>query len=89
MAYENIQYDVRDQIATITLNRPHALNTFNWDMFKELHAALDTIERDDAVRVLIITGAPRPDGRPLFRRVSMLRPGPKAKAHRPSTAAPG
>lgn len=59
MAYENILYDVDDQIATITLNRPQALNAISPELEAELHHALDAGDRDDGVRVFILTGAGR------------------------------
>ena len=57
MAYETILYDVSDQIATITLNRPEQLNAYNTRMMDELIAAFDEAEADDGVRVVIVTGA--------------------------------
>lgn len=57
MAYENIVFDVADGIATITFNRPKALNALNGHLLDELAAALDAIEADEQIRVLILTGA--------------------------------
>ncbi len=54
-----ILLDVREGVATITLNRPDRLNSFNEDMHRALAAALDQIESDEAVRCLFITGAGR------------------------------
>jgi enoyl-CoA hydratase/carnithine racemase len=51
--------DVADGIATITLNRPGALNAFNDAMEAGLLSALERCDRDDAVRVVILTGAGR------------------------------
>lgn len=59
MTYENIQYAVQDGIARLTLNRPDKLNSFTADMHAELRSALDTIQEDKAVRVLVLTGAGR------------------------------
>ena len=59
MAYETILYEVSEQIATITLNRPDYLNAISQTMETELHAALDAADRDDEVRVVILTGAGR------------------------------
>jgi 2-(1,2-epoxy-1,2-dihydrophenyl)acetyl-CoA isomerase len=56
MTYETITLDIRDQIATITLNRPERLNACSLDMADEISDALDRL--DDA-RVLVITGAGR------------------------------
>jgi enoyl-CoA hydratase/carnithine racemase len=47
---------VRDGIATITLDRPEALNAFTVTMFDGLHALLDRVDADDAIRAVVITG---------------------------------
>ena len=57
--FETIRYDVADNIATITLHRPDRLNAFNPVMADELIAAFDRSDADDAVRVVIVTGAGR------------------------------
>lgn len=57
MAYENILFEVTEGIATLTFNRPKALNALNGNLLDELAAALDTIEADEQIRVLILTGA--------------------------------
>jgi enoyl-CoA hydratase/carnithine racemase len=57
--YETIRYDLRDDILTITLNRPDRLNAFNSTMAEELIAAFDAADADDAVRVIVVTGAGR------------------------------
>jgi 2-(1,2-epoxy-1,2-dihydrophenyl)acetyl-CoA isomerase len=54
-----ILFEVADGAATITLNRPDKLNAFNEAMHRELARALDRIEADDAIRVLLLTGAGR------------------------------
>lgn len=59
MSYEQIVYEVEDGIATLTLNRPEKLNAFTRDMMYEVLDALDRVDADDAVRVLIVTGAGR------------------------------
>lgn len=57
MAYENILFEVTEGIATLTFNRPKALNALNGNLLDELAAALDAIEADERIRVLILTGA--------------------------------
>jgi enoyl-CoA hydratase len=57
MAYENLLYDVKDQIARITFNRPAVLNALNRRTIEELGYALDAARADDSVRVVILTGA--------------------------------
>jgi enoyl-CoA hydratase len=57
MSYENILYDKKDGIATITFNRPKVLNALNRQTIAELHQALLDARDDSSVRVLILTGA--------------------------------
>lgn len=57
MAYQAILYDVRDATAHITLNRPKKLNAMNALCIGEMRAALADARADDAVRVVIISGA--------------------------------
>jgi enoyl-CoA hydratase/carnithine racemase len=59
MAYEAILYETAGPVATITLNRPQALNAINPQMTAELHAALDAADADPAVRAIVLTGAGR------------------------------
>jgi len=58
-SFETLLYSVEDGIATITLNRPEKLNAFNTQMMKDMIAAFDATDADDAVRVVIVTGAGR------------------------------
>jgi enoyl-CoA hydratase len=57
MGYENILYEVKDQIARITFNRPNVLNALNRKTIEELGDALNSARLDNSVRVLILTGA--------------------------------
>lgn len=57
MEYHFITYSLENNIAKITLNRPEVLNSFNFQMAKELQDALDEVNKNDEVRVVIITGA--------------------------------
>ena len=59
MAYEAILLDVKDQVATITLNRPERLNAWNAQMAGELSEALTACNENDDVRAIVITGAGR------------------------------
>ena len=59
MTYQNIRFEARDGIARLTLNRPDKLNSFNGAMHAELRAALDGVQHDKSIRVLVITGAGR------------------------------
>ncbi len=66
MQYQTIKYEKADGYAVITLNRPEALNAQNDVLFHECCDALADIEKDDRTSTFIVTGAPRPDGRPCF-----------------------
>jgi enoyl-CoA hydratase/carnithine racemase len=57
--FETLLYAVEDGVATITLNRPEKLNAFNTQMMKDMIAAFDATDADDAVRCVIATGAGR------------------------------
>lgn len=57
MGYEHILFSLDEGIATITFNRPKALNALNSALLKEFSQALDEIEADEAVRVLVLTGS--------------------------------
>src|SRR5207244_3159498 len=59
MDYEQIRYAVEDGILTITLHRPEKLNAFTTRMMHELLDAFERADADDAVRVVIVTGAGR------------------------------
>ncbi len=59
MAYENILVAVDDRIAVATLNRPQVLNALNRATMDELVDALETFERDEAIRCVVLTGAGR------------------------------
>jgi len=54
-----VQVDVRDGLATVTLNRPEKLNALTPELCRELITALRTASTDAAVRVIILTGAGR------------------------------
>ncbi len=59
MTYETLDVHVADGILTLTLDRPDRLNAFDAAMMNELIAAFDAADADDAVRVVIVTGAGR------------------------------
>ena len=59
MSYEQILYDVKDQILTITLHRPEKLNAYTAKMQAELIDAFARASADDDVRAIIVTGAGR------------------------------
>jgi enoyl-CoA hydratase/carnithine racemase len=57
--FETLLYSVEEGICTITLNRPDRLNAFNTQMMRDMIAAFDLTDADDAVRAVIVTGAGR------------------------------
>lgn len=59
MAYETIEYEVAEQILTITLNRPEKLNACTVAMERELIDAFDRADKDDDVCAIIVTGKGR------------------------------
>jgi 2-(1,2-epoxy-1,2-dihydrophenyl)acetyl-CoA isomerase len=60
MTYQNIRFEVQaGGIARLTLNRPDKLNSFTGAMHTELRSALDVVQTDKSIRVLVITGAGR------------------------------
>lgn len=54
MELKAITYEVADHIATVTLDRPEALNSFNDDMGNEMGWAWETIREDDDVHVVVL-----------------------------------
>jgi enoyl-CoA hydratase/carnithine racemase len=77
--YECIRFEMAaEHVARVVLSRPEAANALSLDMFGELADAIERIDRDDEVRVWILTGAPRIDGRPWFSAgadLKMTAPG--------------
>ena len=59
MEYKNILLEQQDNIAVLSLNRPNKLNAFTFSMMEEMIAALDSLDADDSVHALIITGKGR------------------------------
>jgi enoyl-CoA hydratase len=55
--YKNIEVKIEKGIATITINRPKALNALNTETLEELKNVLEVLQNDDGVKVIVITGA--------------------------------
>jgi enoyl-CoA hydratase/carnithine racemase len=58
-AYEDLLYEVKDRVAIISLNRPDSLNAYTAAMGQSLQNAITAAIVDDAVRVIVLTGAGR------------------------------
>ena len=54
--FSEIKYELRNNAALITLNRPAMMNAFTGTMMRELVAAFDKSDADDSVRAVVITG---------------------------------
>lgn len=59
MNYDSIQFKIDGGVAVLTLNRPDRLNAFTRAMHLEVRDALDRVQADKSVRVLVLTGAGR------------------------------
>ena len=59
MTFTTILVNIDDGIATVTLNRPGAMNAWNSRMALELSNAMASLDRDDSVRAIVVTGAGR------------------------------
>ena len=57
MTYNNLEIQIEDKTALLTINRPQALNALNKETIEELSAAFGELESDSAVRVIILTGS--------------------------------
>ncbi|VAX07596.1 1,2-epoxyphenylacetyl-CoA isomerase [hydrothermal vent metagenome] len=56
MSYKNIEFNITDGLACLTLNRPDSLNSFTTDMHEEMRSAMTQVENDPTVRCLLLTG---------------------------------
>ena len=59
MEFETVLVEVDAGVATLTLNRPDAMNAFDHTLDREFHEAMWLLEADEAVRVIVVTGAGR------------------------------
>ncbi len=56
MAYDFL-YEVNDGVATLTFNRPEVLNALTFEVYEQFRDLLEALRYDDAVKVLVLTGA--------------------------------
>ncbi|MBA3856106.1 MAG: enoyl-CoA hydratase [Cyanobacteria bacterium PR.3.49] len=59
LTYRNILTSTEDQIGIVTLNRPTVLNALSHDLMDELVKALEEFDKDENIRVIILTGSER------------------------------
>jgi 2-(1,2-epoxy-1,2-dihydrophenyl)acetyl-CoA isomerase len=59
MSFNNIEFSINQGAATLTLNRPKALNSFTAEMHAEIRQAMQQVIDDSSIRCLVITGAGR------------------------------
>jgi len=57
MEFENLLFDVDNGVATITFNRPKALNALNSETFRELSRAINYCKENESVKAVVLTGA--------------------------------
>jgi len=57
MSYETILFDVKEGVASLTLNRPDVFNAFNEQLSADVNDALKKVSKDKSIRVLVISGA--------------------------------
>ncbi|MFE9603772.1 enoyl-CoA hydratase/isomerase family protein [Streptomyces hokutonensis] len=57
MDLKTVLFEVTDHVATLTLNRPQAMNSFNQRMLEEFSAIWDRVKTDDDVRVVVLRGS--------------------------------
>ena len=57
MGYENLLFDIRNQVATVTINRPAKRNALNGKTVEEIFHAFQTVQKDIGVRAAILTGS--------------------------------
>jgi enoyl-CoA hydratase/carnithine racemase len=56
--YQDLRFEVRDQVATVTMHRPEVRNAFGGAMVSELDDAFRRCDADDEIRAVVFTGTP-------------------------------
>ena len=57
MTFDNLNIEIENKIATITINRPQSLNALNKNTIQDLSNAFDQLENNNTVRAIILTGS--------------------------------
>ena len=59
MSFQTVTIEQDGAVALVSLNRPEALNSFNATLRRELHGAVEQVNADESVRVVVLTGSGR------------------------------
>jgi 1,4-dihydroxy-2-naphthoyl-CoA synthase len=87
MSYATLAYDLRpDGVATLRLNRPEAKNAMNGTMYDEARGLVAEIDRDPAVRVVVLTGTAAPSAPAATSSTSRARPSGRKRIAWPKPA---
>ena len=57
MSYQNLKFEIADGVATVTIDRPKALNALNSDTLGEMEEVFAACKNDDSVKAVVVTGA--------------------------------
>ena len=87
MTYATIEFTVADDVATLTLNRPAALNALTTELLDEVIDAVDRVRDGGTARCLLLTGAGRAfcSGADLAAGMARVSDGPRDLGHRLET----
>ena len=66
-----ILVEKKDKVAVVTLNRPKALNALCEQLLKELSAALNSLQKDNSVSSIVLTGSKKAFAGILFRKLKI------------------
>ena len=59
MSYNTIKLEISDAVATLTFNRPKVLNALSPELIGEFQQAINEVQHNEAIRVLVLTGEGR------------------------------
>jgi enoyl-CoA hydratase len=79
MSYETLIFEKEEGIGIVTMNRPDRLNALSFKLKEELGAVFEVMEKDDEVKVVILTGGPKAfsAGADIKERSTIQMPQPK------------
>ena len=84
MEFEKMTLEKENGIATLTLNHPEKMNAMTTEMYDDLRRIIDTINKDEEVKVFVITGTGRAfcSGSDVSGRLALRMAGKLKKTHR-------